>query len=389
MGVKRAVVQGESIASHGMRMSSAAPQRCSEWEATREELPEKVDLRPYCTAVEDQKQSNSCCANAVVGAYEYLIKRSGGDAEDISRLFVYYVGRKRDQVLWEEGNTKPKDTGMTIGGAISAMQLKGSCHAELWPFDLGVVNERPNEECFNEAIQYKVTDAKKIPVDLDAMRGCLAEGYPIVFGLKLTQAFFSPPPSGRIKTPNPDDPQSAEHGLHAMLLVGYNDRKQCFIVRNSWGDGWGEGGYCYAPYSYVANEEFNVCSQYCIRGLQDVDLTPDEDDGEDPDVDFDEEEEEVEFEEAEDDDEEDEEDDVDVEDMFSPLAEARRAFNFFDADGSGTMDKGEVWRALLFNGIFLTPWQLESAMADFDQDGSGRISFVEFCLMAGVEPPEE
>ena len=40
-------------------------------------------------------------------------------------------------------------------------------------------------------------------------------------GLKLTQAFFRPPPSGRVKTPNVDDPQSAEHGLHAMLLVGY------------------------------------------------------------------------------------------------------------------------------------------------------------------------
>jgi hypothetical protein len=53
------------------------------------------------TEVEDQSQSNSCCANAVAGAYEYLCKRkameTGDTIGDISRLFIYYVGRKNDQ----------------------------------------------------------------------------------------------------------------------------------------------------------------------------------------------------------------------------------------------------------------------------------------------------
>ena len=87
------------------------------------------------TEVEDQSQSNSCCANAVAGAYEYLCKRkameSGDTVGDISRLFIYYVGRKNDQVTWNEDPTKaPKDEGMTLTGAINALQAKGACLME-------------------------------------------------------------------------------------------------------------------------------------------------------------------------------------------------------------------------------------------------------------------
>ena len=152
---------------------------------------------------------------------------------DISRLFIYYVGRKRDQASFGESTSlKPKDEGMTLGGAIESLQLKGACLENRWPFDLGNVNEKPTDECFEQAMEYKISEAIRVPCELGAMRECLADGYPIVFGLKLTAAFFRPGPGGIIKTPDPSDPKSAEHGLHAMLIVGYSDRQRVFIVRN-------------------------------------------------------------------------------------------------------------------------------------------------------------
>jgi uncharacterized tellurite resistance protein B-like protein len=39
-----------------------------------------------------------------------------------------------------------------------------------------------------------------------------------------------------------------------MLCVGYSDVDKVFIVRNSWGEQWGDKGYCYVPYSYMMNE---------------------------------------------------------------------------------------------------------------------------------------
>ncbi|BAZ31976.1 hypothetical protein NIES4074_44490 [Cylindrospermum sp. NIES-4074] len=58
-----------------------------------EQLPPRVDLRSYMTTVEQQGELNSCAANAMAGAYEYLAIRQLGSAEDVSRLFIYYNAR--------------------------------------------------------------------------------------------------------------------------------------------------------------------------------------------------------------------------------------------------------------------------------------------------------
>eukprot|EP00957_Ditylum_brightwellii_P120946 9224536-Ditylum_brightwellii.AAC.1 len=96
-----------------------------------------------------------------------------GESEvgDISRLFIYYVGRKRDQINWgEDPQIRPKDEGMSLGGAIEAVQLKGAALQSSWPFNLTNINARPTEEAFDEAMQYKVGDAMNIPLDLNRMR---------------------------------------------------------------------------------------------------------------------------------------------------------------------------------------------------------------------------
>jgi len=58
-------------------------------------LPPKVDLRPYLTPVEDQGNTNSCTANAIAGAYEYLLKKHLNMPLYVSRLFIYYNARWR------------------------------------------------------------------------------------------------------------------------------------------------------------------------------------------------------------------------------------------------------------------------------------------------------
>ncbi len=43
-------------------------------------------------------------------------------------------------------------------------------------------------------------------------------------------------------------------GYHAVLLVGYDDVNNCFIVKNSWGTGWGESGFFRIAYSEVTGD---------------------------------------------------------------------------------------------------------------------------------------
>jgi len=346
-------------------------------------LPSKVDLRKWCTEVEDQKSSNSCCANAVAGAYEYLATKAaiqnGDDVGDISRLFIYFVGRKSDLQSQGKGNLKVKDEGMSIQGAMNALKAKGACLEREWPFELSQVNETPHDQLYEAAMHYKISNGIRIPVDKDSMRQCLAEGYPIVFGLKLTQRFFSPGSQGIISTPNLDDPKSASHGLHAMLCVGYSDPDEVFIVRNSWGSGWGHNGYCYIPYDYMANGDFNFCGQYAIKGLTDYDLTPEtpcdgskiiqgEDDGDDhPDIDRIEKE-------AEDDMDSDNE----YDDFFDQRAEIKRVFKRFDSDGNDNLSRGELQKALACCGVHLPRCLVATLSKTYNTDGEAGISLDEF-----------
>ena len=230
-----------------------------------------------------------------------------------------------------------------------------------------------------------------IPLDLDKMRQCLSDGYPIIFGLKLTAQFFMPPHDGFIPTPDPNDPQSAEHGLHAMLIVGYNDRQRIFIVRNSWGKDWGVDGYCYLSYDYVANEEFNFVGMYAIQSLTDDDLTPDDDDGHDLDQLVDPSNLTPHYNLLEDVFEDgmiDEDEEMDADDMFSSLAEARRAFMLLagtlDEMGSENLQlsREELKKALILVGIpMVTEAEIDMAMRYYDDDKSGYITLDEFLDM--------
>jgi C1A family cysteine protease len=218
-----------------------------------QKLPPKVDLRPHMTQVEDQKRLSSCTANAVAGAYEYLAKKYlAKKAFDVSRLFIYYNARLRS-------GKEIKDSGSHIQYAVDSLMKIGACREETWPYDQTKVNTKPHEKSFEAAADFKIEKTKFVPVRLDDWKRCLAEGYPIVFGIALFPSFDTCNKNkGVVPMPSPTEASRSAHGLHAMLCVGYSDVDKLFIVRNSWGDKWGDGGYCYMPYEYLINPKFNM-----------------------------------------------------------------------------------------------------------------------------------
>ncbi|MCB1179993.1 MAG: hypothetical protein KDK36_20615 [Leptospiraceae bacterium] len=235
-------------------------------------LPRKVDLRKYMTEVENQSQSNSCTANSVAGAYEYLAKRYlGEDSYDVSRLFIYYIARK----LGYGENAEIEDKGSSSFYAIKGLEKYGACSEETWPFDLEKINEEPSEEAYEEAANFLVEDYAYVPVNLDLWKSCLAEGNPIIFGVKTYKSFSSHRKKGLVPVPSPKEAQAEKHGRHAMLCVGYSDKEQVFIVRNSWGSDWGDNGYCYIPYSYVMDKDKNNNNCWIIERLEDIPIDED------------------------------------------------------------------------------------------------------------------
>ena len=84
----------------------------------------------------------------------------------------------------------------------------------------------------------------------------MASGYPFVFGFTVYASFESDTvaQSGIVPMPTPGEKTM---GGHAVMAVGYDDPTQRFIVRNSWGDGWGMKGYFTIPFGYLLDQNLS------------------------------------------------------------------------------------------------------------------------------------
>lgn len=223
-------------------------------------LPPVVDLRPGCPPVYDQGRIGSCTANAIAAALDFARIKNGVQPITPSRLFIY----------WQERNaegTVPKDAGGVLRDGIKLVNSVGAPPEALWPYDdtpadpsthLWPEGARPtimpDEVAQQEASSYESIIYLAVPQSLDQMRGCLAQGFPFVFGFQVYAGFESQEVA---QTGDAYLPSSGEAclGGHAVLCVGYDDGSRRFMCRNSWGEGWGRDGYFTMPYEYMTNPQ--------------------------------------------------------------------------------------------------------------------------------------
>lgn len=220
--------------------------------------PPRVDLRDgLLPAAYDQGRIGSCTANAIAAAFQYDLRKQNLTDFLPSRLFIYY--NERDL----EGTTT-FDSGAQLRDGIKSLTKLGVCPEDEWPYDATPAEseggpfprgardgERPTDTCYHDALNNRATSYSRLNHrDLDQLRGCLASGYPFVFGFTAYDSLETPEvkKTGDIPMPGPQDQVI---GGHAMLGVGYDDSREAFLIRNSWGPEWGKKGYGTIPYAYL------------------------------------------------------------------------------------------------------------------------------------------
>jgi len=201
-----------------------------------------VDLRKYCSPVENQGRLGSCTANALAGMLEFLDNHIDHVYEDASRLFIYYNERALQR-------TVAYDSGASLRIGIKTLAKAGSCSEALWPYDIARFTVKPPARCYTDAAVHRIVSYHRIRT-LSEMLACLAQGYPFVFGFTVYESFESQETArtGIVRMPGKTE---RALGGHAVMAVGYDQKNSRFLIRNSWGRTWGKNGYFTMPFAYM------------------------------------------------------------------------------------------------------------------------------------------
>jgi len=224
-------------------------------------LPTSVDLRPGCPPVYDQGQIGSCTANAIAGAFEFELMRQNLTVFMPSRLFIYYNERSME-------GTVATDSGAMIRDGFTTISTQGVCTEQEWPYDgtpaesngtwppNAKAGQQPPQQFYTDALKTRAITYQRVVQNLDQMKGCLATGYPIAVGFTVYSSFESQEVAETGIVPMPQSNEEVLGG-HAVLVVGYDNAKGCFLVRNSWGTQWGISGYFWMPYAYLTESSLS------------------------------------------------------------------------------------------------------------------------------------
>jgi len=227
-------------------------------------LPSSVDLRKWCSPIENQGQIGSCTANAGTGVVEYFENRAFGRYLDASRLFLYKATRNFAKLTG--------DSGAFLRSTMGALALFGVPPEDYWPYTDKVpdFDKEPTAFCYSFAANYKSIkyfrhDATNLTNEavLDSIKKALAAGIPSMFGFTVFNSISQAGTTGKIPFPCRNEKIL---GGHAIVAVGYDDSmiiknttcgyqtQGALLIRNSWGTGWGVKGYGWLPYEYILKE---------------------------------------------------------------------------------------------------------------------------------------
>lgn len=221
------------------------------------DIPERVMLEHYFPPIGNQEDKGTCVAWAVGYNLKTALNAidNGWDTSILSN--PAYQTSPKD--LWLCISSQYKGVACSGTGfepAFSALSSVGATSMEVSPyqdFD-GCDGVGIGDSSNRISSYYHVINNNELP-KVGQLKAYLADSIPLVIGARLGDNFLK---WDNDRVINYDTYRySGMHANHAMVLVGYDDKRQAFRVRNSWGTEWGDNGSIWVDYRFF-------CQEFCF-----------------------------------------------------------------------------------------------------------------------------
>ena len=232
-----------------------------------EDLPSSVDMREDVYEIENQGSIGSCVANGVASSCELIANRNDKPI-DLSRLFLYNATKVYENRLGEEG--------LYTRDAYHVAYKQGMPTEEYYPYDISKDDIAPSEEDYREAFNNRIDRYENVVQwntigsvkKVNTIKSALHEGMPVGFAMMITPSLIDLKGSWKEHKYKGVDRDNTGLGGHYMLIVGYDNKEGKFLVQNSWGTSWGDGGYCGLPYGIVSEPFFEAWVARSFKGME-------------------------------------------------------------------------------------------------------------------------
>lgn len=202
------------------------------------ELP--ATFRLWDSPIKNQLEKSTCAAHAMASAMEILEYYDTGDRNQFSTS--WYYGYRKNSDFQEEGMylSQLLETARTVGGVYKSLMPDNLHYSDCKKIILNM-----QDECLEEAQKHKIKNYAKISSKYDIMKAIYENKSPVLIGAMIYESFYNTDYSGIVSEPNIQIEEC--YGGHAMLCIGWTTigEKIYLVVKNSWGEDWGDNGYCY------------------------------------------------------------------------------------------------------------------------------------------------
>ena len=212
-------------------------------------IPEKVDYGKETGPVGDQGHTGSCVGWATAhGLRRWLYYKEEGKKTRFSVRFVWMSSKEIDPWM---PNVAFDLAGTRIRDAFKVMNKYGACPESLWKFDEPLPDPDKEQSILKEAMKCRIGTYHALTTNVER-RVHLAQEGPFVVGVPVYSNWSQIGSDGVVP-----DPDGEFRGGHAVLVVGYDDKKKRFKFQNSWATTWGAHGFGYFTYDYMEKKSWS------------------------------------------------------------------------------------------------------------------------------------